>query len=557
MNVSRCIRKDASEAFACRIDWRSQKGHALPQDLLDEAAHRVGSVSLVYAVGYFVAYFGMGLTHWMQDDPTRFVFLDGRSQVAWAAIATAIGMFALTRVRRIPSEKILDLSLIFLVVGAAGISCSNFWGIFPHEWQPDLKRQVFFGVPWEAIWILIFPVMVPNCPFKTLLASLIAASVGPVTVTLSIWTGATGGELGPWFFWRYFLFTNYFCALLAWFSSAYIHKLGSVLRQARDVGSYTLGDKLGEGGMGEIYRAEHRLLARPAAIKVIRPHLLGADDEQRAAALARFQREAQATASLHSPHTIRLYDFGHTRDGSFYYVMELLEGISLERLVDRFGPQPPGRVIPLLRQICHSLQDAHVGGVIHRDIKPSNLVLCRMGQEYDFMKVLDFGLVKHSAGTDRAELEASLTQVGVTAGTPAYLSPETALSHPVDARSDLYSLACVAVFLLTGEPVFRGTTALETVAMHLKDEPVPPSQRSEFPVGEDLDAVLLACLAKDPAARPASAAELSQLLAACAIEREWDQDAARHWWEIHDPLPKNRETPDAGTSLRESDSGLL
>jgi eukaryotic-like serine/threonine-protein kinase len=539
MNSKMCIQKVSGGAFSCHVDWRNQHGHSLPKDLLEEAAGRLGGVCLVYAVTYFLACFGSSMTQFPPDQWVSLFFLDGRFQLAWGAILLAIGLYIMTKRTRMAPEKLLDLGLVFLIVGAVGISSINFWGIYAEGLPADLVQHGYTGIPWESVWILIFPVMVPNCPKKTLMAALLAASTGPVTTSISLWAGATSPEISHWFFWRYFLFTNYLCALLAWFTASYIHKLGSNLTQARDVGSYTLGNKLGEGGMGEVYRAEHRLLARPAAIKLIRPQLLGSDEQSRSDALTRFKREAQATASLHSPHTIRLFDFGNTSAGSFYYVMELLQGISLDRLVQKYGPQPPERVVPILMQIAHSLEDAHRAGVIHRDIKPSNLFLCRMGQDDDFMKVLDFGLVKATrpgAGNEGSP-EESLTQVGITAGTPTYLSPEMALSRPgIDARSDLYSLGCVAIWLLTGEPLFLGESPLATVAMHLKDDPIPPSQRSEFSIPPELEAVIMDCLAKEPKDRPSSAAELSQRLAECPLENEWDQTAARRWWEINDPL---------------------
>jgi serine/threonine-protein kinase len=303
------------------------------------------------------------------------------------------------------------------------------------------------------------------------------------------------------------------------------------------MGSYELVERLGHGGMGEVWRAKHRMLARPAAIKLIRPEALGAHRESAAESVVRrFEREAQATAQLHSPHTIELYDFGVTRDGTFYYVMELLEGVDLEVLIQRFGPLPAERVVHLLLQACDSLADAHDAGLVHRDIKPANLYLCRRGLRYDFLKVLDFGLVKAS-WRDSGE-DTRLTTEGMAGGTPAYMAPEVALGNrQIDARVDLYALGCVGYWLLTGRTVFESQTAMQMALHHLHTAPVPPSRRSELPIPPALEGLVLACLEKDPERRPGSAEELSRALAACPTDAPWSQERARRWWETNLPRP--------------------
>jgi len=529
------INKASDSHFACKVDWRHQKGQALPQDLVKEAAGRLSVLSLIYAVTYFISYFGGGIAGLHGQSLTSFLFLDRVSQMAWVAIFGALVVFGISRSGRFRPEQLLDLGLLFLILGALGISGPTFWGIYP-EIGPELAHnRAFVGVPWDCVWILIFPVIIPNCPVKILMASLLAATAAPVVTSLSVMAGATNAETGHLFFWRYFIFTNYLCALLAWFSASYIHKLGSNLVQARELGAYQLQSKLGTGGMGEIWLAEHRLLARPSALKIIRPEILGSDIKSRTAAIARFEREAQATASLNSPHTIRVFDFGRTPENSFFYVMELLTGIGLDIFVHKYGPQPPERVVFLLRQVCHSLQDAHANGMVHRDIKPGNLFLCQVGQDYDFIKVLDFGLVKSTGSNVRQDL--TLTNPNITAGTPGFLSPEIALSRSdIDGRSDLYSLGCVAYWLLTGVPVFEGENALETAAMHLKDVPMAPSQRSEFPIPDQLEKIILDLLAKDPADRPSTAGELDRRLAECQLDKVWDGDSARRWWDTNKPV---------------------
>jgi serine/threonine-protein kinase len=303
------------------------------------------------------------------------------------------------------------------------------------------------------------------------------------------------------------------------------------LKQARAIGSYELVEKIGEGGMGEVWRAKHRLLARPAAIKLIRADMLGESPGGDVEAVRRFEREAQDTAALRSVHTIDVYDFGITEDGDFYYVMELLDGISLDRFVQIYGPMEPARAACVLRQVCHSLAEAHARGLVHRDIKPANIFLCRLGPDDDFVKVLDFGLVKHAA---TAAPVTELTVPGNAAGTPAYMAPEVALaSRDVDGRADIYSLGCVAYFLLTGQVVFTADSVIAIALAHVNDQPVPPSLRSSFTIPHGLDALIMQCLAKDPAERPASASDLANRLAESVPLDAWTADAARAWWDQH------------------------
>ncbi len=294
----------------------------------------------------------------------------------------------------------------------------------------------------------------------------------------------------------------------------------------RELGCYHLEGKLDHGGMGEIWRARHNLLARPVAVKLIRPELLGVKTPGEAAALVnRFRREAEATAALHSSHTVALHDFGMTPEGVFYYVMELLDGLDLDTLVRRFGPLPPERAIHLLGQACDSLADAHAAGLIHRDVKPANLVTCRWGLKYDFVKVLDFGLVKATWGVGEDE---RLTSDGTIAGTPAYIAPEVALGgRPLDARVDLYGLGCVAYWLLTGEKVFTGATPMEVVLNHVKASPIPPSERAGRAIPEALEGLVLSCLAKEPRDRPPSAEWLGERLAECRHGRTLDAGAGQ------------------------------
>jgi serine/threonine-protein kinase len=297
--------------------------------------------------------------------------------------------------------------------------------------------------------------------------------------------------------------------------------------------------------MGEVWTATHRMLARSAAIKLVRPEVMvGSSARQSDAFLKRFRREAEAIASLQSPHTVYLYDFGVSEDGRLYYVMELLDGISLQTLVAHFGPQTPARVAAILEQICESLDEAHAQGLVHRDLKPSNLMICRVARTCDFVKVLDFGLAK-SIATSGAQTQ--LTIAGTAAGTPGYMAPEMVMGEQaIDGRADLYALGCVAYFLLTGTMVFEETHPTNLALKHVQAMPEPPSARSEIPIPGDLERVVLDCLAKKRQDRPASAYELRERIAACHLP-PWTAEDAAAWWDMHLPSTSSlRATAQAG-----------
>lgn len=308
---------------------------------------------------------------------------------------------------------------------------------------------------------------------------------------------------------------------IALFGSYKISALEQEAAAARQVGVYTLREKLGGGGMGEVYRAEHALLRRPCAVKLIRPERAG--DR---AALARFEREVQATAALTNPNTVHVYDYGHADDGTFYYAMEYLPGLTLEQLVERFGPVPPGRVIHLLRQVCAALREAHAAGLVHRDIKPGNVIVSERGGVADVAKVLDFGLVRSPS----RDAPAGVTQEGTVAGTPAHMAPEQAAGDgAVDARTDVYSLGSVAYHLLTGRPPFVGKSAIEVIAAHLHAKPTPPRElRPDVPA--NLEAVVLRCLEKDPGRRYQDVVALDEALAGCRCANGWTAADAADWW---------------------------
>jgi len=363
-------------------------------------------------------------------------------------------------------------------------------------------------ITWIGPVILMTAAILPADPRKMLAAGFLAASMDPVGMLIARAAGVY--QFDSVLDTIAMHYPNYLMLGVAVVISGVVTRLGQQVTKARELGSYRLGDLIGRGGMGEVWHATHRMLARPAAIKLIRPEALAADGGSRAELIAaRFRREADAAARLKSPHTVQLYDFGATDDGRLYLAMELLDGINLDQLVRRDGPLPAARVARILRQVCESLEEAHDAGLVHRDIKPANIHLGRVGRQDDFVKVLDFGLVK-SIGGEQEDVLA--TAAGMAVGTPAFLAPEMAHGGLVDGRADLYSLGCVAYFLLTGQLVFEGDTPMGTVLRHVQQEPVPPSQRTDNAVPPELERVVLWCLAKAPEARPQSAGALMTAL---------------------------------------------
>ena len=308
------------------------------------------------------------------------------------------------------------------------------------------------------------------------------------------------------------------------------------------LGLYRLMEKLGEGGMGEVWRWRHQLLTRPCAVKVIRPDRLGESNRERT--IERFRLEAKAIARLTSPNTVRLFDFGVTETGSLYFVMELLEGLDLASLVQRFGPLPAERAVVVLRQACRSLGEAHAAGILHRDIKPHNLHLCRLGLEFDVVKVLDFGLAK-SIGEGTADLTAD----GILTGTPAYMPPERVLGSDADERSDIYALGCVAHWMLTGQTVFAGDP-MAMMLHHVRTAPQPASKAAPGPVPARLEQIVLACLEKTPHQRPPSVIDLWRQLGEVEVTTPWTAERAERWWRQHLPA-------DAGPLLDGDATGEL
>jgi serine/threonine-protein kinase len=285
--------------------------------------------------------------------------------------------------------------------------------------------------------------------------------------------------------------------------------------------------------MGEVYRATDRLLRRSVAIKLIRPEVvLAAADDDLFLTLRRFRREAKVAATLRSPHAVHIYDFG-LAGGTFYIAMELLQGLNLEELVQRFGPVPPERAVHFLRQACVALEEMHVAGIAHRDVKPANLHACCVGGHHDIIKLTDLGMVRPPQGTTAEHV--ALRARGEVLGTPAYIAPETALGEPGDVRSDIYGLGCVGYWLLTGRLVFEAKRVRDIVAQHVHQPPAAPSEHTELPLPPALDNVVLDCLQKEPERRPASVRELLHRFDDCPAPQPWTRERARRWWETHAP----------------------
>lgn len=395
------------------------------------------------------------------------------------------------------------------------------------SWQGIVTQPVVFAFAGTNPWGLIavaYGVLIPNtwrrCAAMVGLILLVGYFPG---VSMILLHGIAGAPAFLYLATKTLWFGV--AGAIAVYGSYRIESLRKEAFDARKLGQYLLKDRLGAGGMGEVYLAEHVLLRRPCAIKLIRPERAGDP-----ANLLRFEREVRTTATLTHPNTVQIYDYGRADDGAFYYVMEYLPGLTLAELVEQYGPLPPARAVHLLRQVCEALAEAHAIGLIHRDIKPSNVIVCDRGGFHDVVKLLDFGLVlDHEVGPDGERL----TQEGALTGTPAYMSPEQAAGGgSLEVRSDIYSMGCLAYFLLTGQSPFAGRSTVRMLAAHLYEPPAPLTPRSSE-VTEELQAVVLRCLAKEPAERFPSARDLERALAACPLARTWTEEDAEHWWQVH------------------------
>ena len=491
-------------------------GSGVPPDLLRIARRRVAILSL-FVVGISTV---SVLAFQAFKDALPVNIPLSMAMAVWIGLCVSgLTMYTLARIRSLRPQMLLDIAMAFEVVVAFGIGWSRHFVVWEQTFARDWSEV--------AIWIFMFSVFIPNTPWKILVAAAVAALMDPLGLLLSVYLGNPWPPAGLV---QQMFVPTFFVVLLSYWVSRIIYRMGSDIQKARQMGGYVLVEPIGKGGMGEVWRGKHTMLARPAAIKLIPAKALAADaNVSDSTLLKRFEREAQATAMLESMHTIHLYDFGVTKDGVFYYVMEYLEGMSLEDLVERFGPVPAERTVHILEQVCVSLAEAHHNGLIHRDIKPGNIYLCKKGLQRDFVKVLDFGLVT-STFEDETQ-DKKLTREGWVAGTPAFIAPETALGEgKVDQRADIYSLGCVAYWLLCGCLVFDRSTPMKTVLAHVNEKPVPVSERSELEVPRELEELVHACLAKKAEDRPRSIDDLVDKLKAIPLSNPWTQDRARTWW---------------------------
>lgn len=426
--------------------------------------------------------------------------------------------------------RLLELAL-FGVVGVQMVSTQLHW----------LNRAIQQESEMELIWaatggrivfvtlMMCYSMYMPN-GWRRTAAMLIPPALAPVGILLftRIWSPFAYHAISPERLGE-LAATMVGCWSVAVFGTWTIATLRQDFRRALRFGQYRLKQRIGHGGMGEVYLAEHRLLKRPCAVKLIRSTQVNDPS-----ALVRFEREVRSTAQLSHWHTIEIYDYGHTDEGTFYYVMEYLPGLNLSDLVRRFGPLCPERVIHFLIQTCEALEEAHSHGLIHRDLKPANIFASHRGGAYDVTKLLDFGLVCEDARPDML-LEADPKLVGPFAGSPLYMAPEQASGDlPPDPRSDLYSLGATGYFLLTGHPPFEGKTPMRLMLSHARDPVVPPS-RWDPNIPEDLEAVILRCLEKHPSRRYPSVRQLREALSRCHIAGKWTAERATQWWRLRAP----------------------
>jgi hypothetical protein len=497
---------------------------ALPRDLLEQVRGRVRLLALLLlaAFAFDPVFVGVGWTIGRLLGRTVIVGATGFLIADCAVVLASAALWWLAGEGRLSPGRLHTLGLVYQVAICFEIALTNFW-----EGARDLG--VVPPLTWTPTVIVLFPLVMPGPPRRMLVAAIAAGLMSPLALgVLDFWNKLTP-DADDYF--RAFV-TSAFGVGFAYMGARVVYRLGRQVAAARELGSYRLEERLGQGGMGEVWRARHQMLARPAAIKLIRPPGVGTSVS--AEMQRRFEQEAQAIARLRSPHTVELFDFGVAENGTFYYVMELLDGMDTDALVRRFGPAPPDRTIHILRQICHSLIEAQACGLVHRDIKPANVFLCRYGEDWDFVKVLDFGLVKALDGG--ADPAPGLTAETVVQGTPAFIAPEQAMGGaPVDGRADIYATGCVAYWLLTGQCVFTADSPMGVILHHVRTAPTPVSARAGQPIPAELDRLILSCLAKDPGDRPQSARDLSLSLTQLAGAECWSDGRAREWWAAHAP----------------------
>jgi serine/threonine-protein kinase len=496
----------------------------LPVDVMDKAITRLGWLGLLFAAT-------LQLVHWTRISFTPFETAGGMQVANEAVIAgtvLGIAICALAWTRKLPHRAMLDSGLLFQVAASFCIAVVEF-RIRMHTDEPIV------GVSGMALWITFFVLVVPTTPGKAALAAFGSVLMGPLAMLFyaaveRVPLPGQGRMLS-------IFLPDLLAAAWSLLLSRYIYGMGRALGSARRMGYYELTERLGSGGMGEVWRAKHRMLARPAAVKLISPEALGAGGDLSTTLIRRFEREAQMTATLQSQHTVQVYDFGVTEEGALYYVMEYLDGLDLQTLIEKYGPVSPERAVHFLLQILESLDEAHQAGLVHRDIKPANIIASKYAVNYDFIKVLDFGLARCIETPGNAG-----TVFPMVAGTPAFMAPESAFNtNDADARADIYAVGAVGYWMLTGRLIFEGLSGYETLLEQVNTPPVPPSHRTETAIPPELERIIMACLEKDPNKRPQTASELIASLKAVSLPAPWTPYRAEHWWQAHRPTSRGQQ----------------
>lgn len=515
---------------------RAQSVEELDPALAAASKGRMAALLGVVSVAYVLSFVVELVMRWGPGLP---VFTDVKlAQNLGGAVATGTVFWWLRSSRCSFRAASYSSYAVFILVGLNETLQSMRIVEWPRLWPAVQDVPGFIGpslvggLPWTWLLLVLFPPFLPGTPKKHFLVAVSIAA--PMLAIAGAW--AWFGDVRFWTILSPVAASNLpVCLGLSVAMSVSIHRINRALqverRRSRELGSYELVRELGRGGMGVVWLARHKMLARPAALKLIKFDRVHGSQARASQVLRRFEREAQATAQLSSVHTVTLYDFGRTDNGDFYYVMEMLDGLDLDALVDRYGPQPAARVIDILRQACLSLAEAHESGLVHRDVKPANIFLCRQGRELDVVKVLDFGLVtRRSAGSDGGS--ASVTKGEDLLGTPAFMAPEMVTGRKsADHRADLYALGCVGYWLLTGRFVFDHDTPMEMAVAHVHSPlPTPLFGSGDESVPDALERLIAETLAKDPGERPQSAAELMARLDEIEVPDAWTEADRRSWW---------------------------
>jgi eukaryotic-like serine/threonine-protein kinase len=495
-------------------------GFVMPPELLEKASARLCFISILCAVATVIFFVAEG---YLQPEAYAIQQMPVIRLMMLGMVLLSFAFLGVQRAGWLSKLGVLYLGVAFQVLIGFLIG-------FMEATLLSSPAIPVIGVSAVALWILLCGLLIPNTPRMVALTGSLTLLSWPLAYFLGQSMLAY-----PFIGWnRVAMWIMPLVLAVIWTTmlNQRIFKLELESQKAEDLGSYKLERIIGQGGMGEVWLAHHRMLRRNAAVKLIRPEILSGQTMRNESVIRRrFEREARATARLRNPHTVALFDFGTTQEGMFYYVMELLEGVDLQTLVEKHGPMHPGRVKNILIQVCESLEEAHRLNMVHRDIKPRNIFLSKMGWQHDFAKVLDFGLVK----TELREDESLMTMEGTATGTPAYMAPEVALNATIDGRADIYGLGCVAYFMLTGELVFAESSPTAMALAHVQKSPERPSSRTELPIPESLENVVLQCLEKDPENRPRSAQDLARKLEALKDVPVFCRDKAATWWEINLP----------------------